>query len=162
MPEERLRFQDGQVRKEQAMPTEEVVLAVDPGSAKCGVAVVRKDGRVLFRAIVTPESLQDEVRALLTNYRPCAVLVGMGTGSKPLLRALEGAGFSVPIQRVDEAHTSEAARTRFVAENPPRGWQKLLPKSLRTPDRAYDDYVAVILAERFWQRASNVEPEIHL
>ncbi len=126
------------------------VLAIDPGSAKCGVAVVRQDGMVLFRAIVTADTLVEEARALIARFHPVALLVGAGTGSKPLLRALDAAGLPLPARRVNEAHTSEAARTRFVAENPAHGWQRLLPRSLRTPWYPYDDYVAVILAERFW------------
>jgi RNase H-fold protein (predicted Holliday junction resolvase) len=129
------------------------VLAIDPGSAKCGVAVVRRDGQALFRAVITADSVVEEIRALLTAHRPRALLVGAGTGSKPLLRALEAEHLPLPIQLVDEAHTSEAARARFVAENTPPGLQRLLPRSLRTPWRAYDDYVAIILAERFWQES---------
>ena len=130
---------------------ERAVIAIDPGSAKCGVAVVQEDGTTLFRAIVTADSALEEVHALIRRFQPVALLVGGGTGSKPLLRALDEAGLPLPVRRVDEAHTSEAARVRFVAENAARGWQRLLPRSLRTPWCPYDDYVAVILAERYWQ-----------
>lgn len=132
-----------------------VVLAVDPGRSKCGMAVVRRDGKVLFRAIVAAESLMAAVRTQIAQHRPRVLLVGDGTGSRLLLKALREAGLPLAIERVEEAHTSEAARARFVAENPPRGWQRLLPRSLRTPSRPYDDYVAVILAERFWQTLSD-------
>lgn len=131
-----------------AMPS---VLAIDPGSAKCGLAVVRADGAILWRAIVTTDSMVAETRTLTTRYRPVAILVGAGTGSKPALRALREAALECEITPVDESHTSEAARERFVAENPARGWQRLLPRTLRSPDRPYDDYVAVILAERYWR-----------
>ena len=33
--------------------------------------------------------------------------------------------------------------------NPPRGWRRLLPVSMQMPPEPYDDYVAVILAQRF-------------
>jgi RNase H-fold protein (predicted Holliday junction resolvase) len=128
------------------------VLAIDPGSAKCGVAVVCRNGEIVFRAVVAAEALIAEVRTALAAYRPVALLVGRGTGSRPLLRTLEAANLPLPIQQVDESHTSEAARARFVAENPAPLLQRLLPRSLRTPWRPYDDYVAVILAERYWKR----------
>jgi RNase H-fold protein (predicted Holliday junction resolvase) len=130
------------------------VLAIDPGSAKCGVAVVQPDGTVLFRAIITADSVVEETRTLVTRYQPVVILVGAGTGSKPALKALQEAEGNVTVCPVDESHTSEAARVRFVAENPARGWERLLPRSLRTPTRPYDDYVAVILAERYWQSTS--------
>jgi hypothetical protein len=88
---------------------------------------------------------------LIEQYHPIHLVCGRGTGSKPIVRSLRAAGLKVPFNLVDEAYTSEAARVRYVAENPPRGLEKLLPHSLRTPPVPYDDYVAIILAERFWQ-----------
>ncbi len=129
---------------------QDCVLAIDPGSVKCGLAVVRRDGQALHHGIVDTGGLVAEAEALMARYAPCALLIGAGTGSKPLLSALQRAGLPVPVHVVDEAHTSEAARLRFVAANPAQGWQRLLPRSLRTPDRPYDDYVALILAERWW------------
>lgn len=131
------------------------VLAIDPGSAKCGVAVVQSDRAVLHRSIVTTAVLAEEIRALAARYQPRSILIGAGTGSRPMIQALEALHLDIGLHMVDEAHTSEAARARFVAENTPVGWQRLLPRSLRTPTRPYDDYVAVILAERFWQSAEN-------
>ena len=126
------------------------VIAIDPGSDKCGVVVVCRSGEVSFRAIVAPADLCATVRALEQQYRPLHILCGKGTGSKPLLRQLEAAGLGLTVTPVDESYTSEAARRRYVAENPPCGLERLLPRSLRTPSVPYDDYVAVILAERFW------------
>ena len=134
------------------------VLAIDPGRAKCGVAIVRRDGQVLFRAIVTVEAIEAEAQRLLAAHSPCALIVGGGTGSRPVLKALRAAELPVPVERVEEAHTSEAARRRFVAENQAPGWQRLLPRSLRTPWRLYDDYVAIILAERYWEKQNSPSP----
>ncbi|HLJ54642.1 MAG TPA: hypothetical protein VKT77_06340 [Chthonomonadaceae bacterium] len=127
------------------------VIAIDPGSEKCGVAVVRRDGVVAYRAIVPTAGLTPSVAELATKYRPAQILCGRGTGSKSIIRALEDAGLEAPILPVDEAYTSEEARRRYVAEHPPHGLERLLPKSLRTPNVPYDDYVAVILAERYWR-----------
>lgn len=137
-----------------ATPALPCALAIDPGSVKCGVAVVQPDGVVLFRAIVPADSIVEETRTLTVQYCPVVVLIGMGTGSKPAIQRLHEAGLASPICPVDEGHTSEEARARFVRENPARGWERLLPRSLRTPTQPYDDYVAVILAERYWQSTS--------
>lgn len=125
-------------------------LAIDPGRAKCGVAVARQDGQIVYRGIVPLDDLMRSVQELITTHRPIVVLCGDGTGSKPILKSLLSAGFALPIQSVDEAHTSEAARLRFVRENKPPLSQRLLPRALRTPWLPYDDYVAVLLAERYW------------
>ncbi len=134
-----------------ARPGRAAVLAIDPGSAKCGVAVVYEDGEIVYRAIVPTVSLLEETRALAGRYRPRLIVMGKGTGSRPLLSALEGANPGIPIESMDEDHTTEEAKKRFLAENPARGWSRLLPAALRTPDRPVDDYVAVILAERYWR-----------
>ena len=127
----------------------DVVLAIDPGSDKCGVAVVRQSGEVITRSVVPTATLVTIVRELVERYLPSRVVCGNGTGSKPIIKQLALAGLSA-IDQIDEAYTSEEARRRFVEENPPRGLARLLPKSLRTPTVPYDDYVATILAERYW------------
>lgn len=127
------------------------VLAIDPGSAKCGLAVVAQEGAVLFQAVVSAEQVLAQARELVVLHRPRAIVIGNGTGSKPLLLQLQAAGLPAPLVPVDESHTSLAARERYLDTHPPRGWQRLLPRSLRTPPVAYDDYVAVLLAERYWQ-----------
>jgi hypothetical protein len=113
---------------------------------------VRQNGEILVREIVPTEGLAEAVRKHVAFWHPTMLLVGRGTGSRPCCKSLEEADFGVPLVRVDEAHTSEMARRRYVEETAPRGWQRLLPRSLRTPDKPYDDYVAVILAERHWQK----------
>jgi hypothetical protein len=49
---------------------------------------------------------------------------------------------------VDEAGTTLAARQRYWQLEPPRGWQRLLPKGMRLPPRDVDDVVAQLLLER--------------
>jgi RNase H-fold protein (predicted Holliday junction resolvase) len=127
------------------------VLAIDPGRAKCGVAVVQQDGQALYRGIVAMESFAETITALIAAYHPQALVCGNGTGSKPILQILRVAAPALPLELVDETRTSERARARFVHENKPPLLQRLLPRSLRSPWLPYDDYVAVLLAERYWQ-----------
>ena len=137
------------------------VLAIDPGTAKCGVAIVQADGHILHRAIVPTAEILEHVRTVIAAHQPTALVCGNGTGSKPILQALEAAQLSIPIQPVDESHTSEAARIRFVRENHPPLLQRLLPRTLRTPWLPYDDYVAVILAERYWQSYKDLNSKVN-
>jgi hypothetical protein len=126
------------------------ILAIDPGRVKCGVAVVGAEGTVHFRTVVPTESLCAEVASSIASFAPIAVIVGCGTGCKEMIRRIEEAASPLPVSEVEEAHTSEEARKRWVLANPPTGFQRLMPQSLRCPDVPYDDYVAVILAERWW------------
>ena len=53
------------------------------------------------------------------------------------------------ITLVDEHLTTLEARARYFVEHPPTGLKRLLPVSMQVPPEPYDDYVAVILGERF-------------
>lgn len=136
---------------------DDVVLGIDPGRSKVGVAVVRNDGQVLHRAVLTIEDFGKELQPLCLRFRPRCIVVGGGTGFRALEALLRTLSADVPVHVVNEAHTSEQARRRYLRENPPRGWRRLIPSWLRTPERPYDDIVAIILAERYWQEAKQEE-----
>lgn len=125
------------------------VLAVDPGRAKCGVAVVSRDEGVLHRAVVLTAGVAAAVDLLFARYNPQLVIVGNGTGSAKVTQTIRAAlPAELPLEQVDERHTSEIARKRFLLEHPAHGLGRLVPFGLRTPSIPYDDYVAIILAER--------------
>lgn len=125
------------------------VLAVDPGTAKCGLAVVGPDG-VRDHQVVPTGRLRDEVAAWIARHRPDRVLLGNGTAMKAARRQLEG--LAVEVELVEERHTTERARQRYFVDHPARGWRRLLPSGLRLPAEPYDDYAAVVLAEDYLRR----------
>lgn len=138
-------------RSEPQQPSEAqepCVLAVDPGRAKCGLAVVSLR-RVLGKETVATPKLAEEARSIAARYRPTHVVVGDRTTSAAAIDILSSALPGAIISRVDEKGSSLEGRKRYFAEKPPRGWRKLVPRGLLTPPEPYDDYVAVILAERF-------------
>ncbi|MDO8587486.1 MAG: pre-16S rRNA-processing nuclease YqgF [Armatimonadota bacterium] len=126
-----------------------LVLAVDPGRSKCGLAVVGSDSGVRTRAVVPRTKLVETVETFARAYSPSVVIVGGGTGSKAARSAIEAASGGAPVETVDEKFTSLDAKERFFKENPPRGFRKLIPVTLQSPQVPYDDYVAVLLAERY-------------
>lgn len=126
------------------------VLALDPGRSKCGLAVVDESGAPLYRAIVSCEGCEKVAAELVARYRIVCVVLGNGTGSAMMRQVVARAAPNVPIEAVDESHTSEVARARRVAEER-HGWKRLVPAGLLTPSSPYDDLVAVVLAERWWR-----------
>ena len=136
-----------------------LVMAIDPGRVKCGVAVVSADGTVHSRSVVETDALCSELASGIEAFAPVAVLVGCGTGCKQMLRAIKQAADSIPVYEVEESYTSEEARKRWLQNNPPKGLQRLMPQSLRCPDAPYDDYVAIILAERWWRQHTSAQNE---
>ncbi|MDO8684676.1 MAG: pre-16S rRNA-processing nuclease YqgF [Armatimonadota bacterium] len=126
-----------------------LVLAVDPGRSKCGLAVVGADSGVLTRAVVPKDRLGEMVQKFAGSFSPAVIIVGGGTGGRDAKTVIESLPVGPPVKTVDERFTSLNARVRFFKENPPRGLRRLIPTTLQVPSVPYDDYVAVLLAERY-------------
>ena len=131
---------------------EMLVLAVDPGRSKCGLAVVGAQSGVVTRAVVPRARLADTVERFARSFSPSVIIVGAGTGGKDVRTAIESLPSGTPVETVDEKFTSLDAKERFFKENPPRGIRRLVPVGLQVPNVPYDDYVAVLLAERYIAR----------
>ena len=128
------------------------VLGLDPGTDKCGVAVLAGDRSVLYRKVVPREALPSTIVALQDRFEIARVAIGDRTGSAGLARQLTEAGIELPIERTSEAMSSLLARRRYWQDNPPRGLARLIPLGLRIPPRPVDDYAAVIIAERLLEK----------
>lgn len=128
------------------------VLAIDPGSSKCGMALTRRDDdghlHILWRAIAPRAELVDKVREAAGVEPFSLVIVGSGTTSKQVVHELRESLPSIGILVVDEKNTSLQARERYWEHNPRRGLRKLGPSTMWMPPEPVDDFVAFILAER--------------
>lgn len=131
------------------------ILAVDPGTVKCGLAVVCAEGGVLVREVAPSGELVARALELAGAHQCVRIVLGRGTGSEPLRKALVKAS-PIAVDLVDEEFTTLRARERYFQEHPPRGFWRLVPVSLQNPREPFDDYVAIILAERWFERAGGV------
>ena len=140
------------------------LLAVDPGSDKCGIAVLNPvtsavvdavaggELRTILKEVVPASEALSRVKALVEKYPIKIVVVGDRTGGKAFVKELEHAGVIAGDRRValvDEHLSSQEGRRRYLKDHPGRGLSRLLPDSLRVPAEPFDDYVAEILAERY-------------
>lgn len=128
------------------------VLAVDPGSSKCGFALVRReaDGELtlLWRGVYSKDELAkrlDEASAVEPFHM---VIVGSGTRSRDVVNGIRAAHPSIGVLVVDEKDTTLQARERYWEHNKRRGLKRLLPSTMFVPPEPVDDFVALILAER--------------
>ena len=122
------------------------VLAIDPGRDKCGIAVLSPQGDILLHEIVPTGALETRVSELAAEYAP-RIIMGDGTTSAATKARIEAQVGAVTL--VDEYRTTEEGRRLYWAENPPRGWRRLVPCGLLTPTVPVDDFAAVALARRF-------------
>ena len=131
---------------------EKTVLAIDPGSAKCGFALVKRnsDGKMilLWRKVVRRESLRSALHEAATSAPYSMIVVGSGTRSRDVVNEIRDELPSAGILVVDEQDTSFQARERYWEQTPRKGWRRLLPSTLQEPPEPIDDFVALILAER--------------
>ena len=122
------------------------VLVIDPGREKCGIAALAADGRVLMQEVAATAELDAVVGPLIRAYEP-TVIMGNGTTSAAAKERVETLGGAVTL--VDEYRTTDAAKAAYWEAHPPRGWRRLVPRGMLVPPVPVDDFVAVILAERF-------------
>ena len=125
------------------------VLAIDPGREKCGIAVLAADGRVLMQEVAATAELDAVVGPLIRAYEP-TVIMGNGTTSAAAKARVEALGRTVTL--VDEYRTTDAAKVAYWEAHPPRGWRRLVPRGMLVPPVPVDDFVAVILAQRFLEK----------
>jgi RNase H-fold protein (predicted Holliday junction resolvase) len=134
--------------------TDRTILAIDPGSSKHGIALVRRQqpGQidVLWRSISGRAELKLRVEEA-QKIRPFSLIVlGDGTRSREVSDQLRTYFPSINQLLVDEKNTSIRAREKYWVHNPKKGWRVLLPSTLLSPPVPIDDYAAVVLAERFF------------
>ncbi len=127
------------------------ILGIDPGTRKCGYAVVTACGAPpLELGVVPTERLAQTLSDLAARFSLRLVALGGGTHAsvvEPLVAKL-----GVPVEIVDERGTTLLARRRYFAANPPRGWRRFVPRGMLLPPRPIDDFAAVLIAERLLER----------
>ena len=133
------------------------VLAVDPGRHKRGLAVVQSTGEVCHREIVDLDRVAAACARLRSTHEIDVLVLGDRTAADSVLTAVTAACPGLRVAFVDEHLSSQTARRRFLDDHPPRGLRRLVPAGLRSPQEPYDDYAAVILAERYWEQAAPTE-----
>lgn len=124
------------------------LLALDPGKEKVGVAVLKRDGSIAFKAVLPTTSLEEVLSELRSRYAFSEAVVGESTGKAGMAVILDRMG--IEIHWVNEWRSSEEAWKVYLKECCTGKWQKL--KALFTflfSSRAYDDWQAVVLGRRF-------------
>lgn len=125
-------------------------LGVDPGRSKTGLALTGEDGKILKLRIALTENILQELRDFVTEEVELeTIIMGNGTNSKNIRRAIEEVFPNQELKLVGEAFSTEEARGLYWVENPPTGWRKLLPLSMQVPPEPLDAYAAVVQVRRW-------------
>ena len=133
------------------MSEEEIVIAIDPGTKKCGYALVNSNLSVLQRKVIPTEEIEKNIKNSINNYKINKIVLGNGTHYKTIEEKLKHHFSQSMIILIEEEFSTLEARKKYFEAHPPRGIFKLIPLSLRVPPCNYDDFVAILLAEKYFK-----------
>jgi|LDZU01.1.fsa_nt_gi RNase H-fold protein (predicted Holliday junction resolvase) len=128
-----------------------IVLAIDPGKKKCGIAVVDNKLHFIEGAIVENKELIHKIGMYLEKHSIRHIVVGSGTNSREIKKRINNKVSGINIIEIPEKDSTIEARKRYFDYHPPAGFLKLFPKTFLIPPRPYDDFAALIIAERFFK-----------
>jgi len=135
------------------MPEEEIVIAIDPGTKKCGYAVVDFNLSILQREVISTEKIAKNIEDSVNIYKINKIILGNGTNCKSIEESLKNLFPQLKIVLIEEEFSTLEARKKYFEAHPPRGIFKLIPLSLRVPPGYYDDFVAALLAEKYFRNS---------
>lgn len=124
-------------------------LGIDPGRSKTGLALVNGAGKIVKLHIAESQNIDNEIVEFIKNSCPVHIVLGNGTNSRNIGESVNRVLPDVLVAVVEEAHSTEEARTLYWQENPPKGLKKLIPLGMLVPPVPLDAYAAVILVRRF-------------
>ncbi|MBD2024421.1 pre-16S rRNA-processing nuclease YqgF [Leptolyngbya sp. FACHB-711] len=137
-------------------PAQPVILGFDPGRQKCGVAIVGVDRTLFFHQVIAAEAAIQTIEQLRQQFPITTLVMGNQTSAKEWKQKLSEQLTDPPrIVLINERYSTLEARDRYWQMFPPRGLTRLLPRGLRTPPRAIDDVVAILLIERYLGQLSS-------
>ena len=124
-------------------------LGIDPGRSKTGLALVDERGNIVALHIAMTEHMAEELERFTETISLDGIVMGNGTNSKAIGVEVSKVFPDVDIAIVDEAHSTEDARTLYWQVNPPQGWRKLVPLGMLVPPEPLDAYAAVVQVRRW-------------
>src|SRR6056297_2653805 len=126
-----------------------MLIGIDPGRNKCGIAVMGQESKVLFKKIVDTSNLSREIEKLLSKYSIDKCILGNGTYADKVFNILQLLVDEKKIIFIEEENSTYIAEQRYLEEHPPLGLNFLNKIIKVKPKRPLDDYVAVVLVEKY-------------
>lgn len=129
-----------------------VILGIDPGRDKCGIALLKTDKEILFHQVIYTKDLLFSLKKINEEFHfqeIVGIVMGNGTGGNQIIKIIQDTFPNLPIHIVDEYMSTLKARTRYWKLFPPKGIWMFIPRSLLVPPKPYDDIAAIILVEKY-------------
>lgn len=133
-------------------PRQPVILGFDPGRQKCGLAVMGLDRNLYYHQVIAAQTAIDTIQTLRQQFPISLLVMGDQTSAQDWKQKLTALPEPLRVVLVDERYSTLEARDRYWQMYPPRGFNRLLPRGMRTVARPIDDIVAILLIERYLER----------
>ena len=134
------------------MNSKELILGVDPGRSKTGVALVTAGGEIKNTEVLLMADFTGALKEFLGQQEVSLCVMGNGTTAAAMKAALHELLPSVEIILIDEANSTEEARALYWQLNPPKGLRKLFPLGMQMPPVNLDGLAAAVLVRRYLQK----------
>lgn len=125
-----------------------MILALDPGKDKTGIALVEEDGSLVEKKVVATKELLKTI-SLWIERNPRLIVMGNGTKHKEMKQTVEELlkemGSSLSVALVNEKYTTEMGEAWYKRDHPAKGLARLIPSGMRSVPVPIDDYVAWII-----------------
>ena len=131
------------------MSSEKMILGVDPGRSKTGLALVTGTGELVKTQVALMTDFAEELQVFLADVAIDTIVLGNGTTSQAMTDTLKKLLPGLAINVVEESYSTEEARKLYWELHPPRGLKRLLPLGLQVPPENLDGLAAVVLVRRF-------------
>jgi len=123
-----------------------MMLAIDPGKDKCGLALFNKEGKLLEQKIVRRHDL---FRAIAHYHEATTLVIGDTANGREISNELLRHQHQQQIVLFPEQNTTRQAKAAYWQAHPRHGWWRLIPTTLRTTPVPVDDYAAAIIGRNF-------------
>jgi RNase H-fold protein (predicted Holliday junction resolvase) len=125
------------------------IVGIDPGTRKCGIAVVGLNGHVFFRKTVCIANLITILEYTVNTYQISAFALGNGTGSEALSETVSDVAkrFGVNFGIVQEKDTTQEGY-RLALASVSTFSRILLLFRMITGFESPDEWAAVVIAKR--------------
>lgn len=123
-------------------------MAIDPGMAKCGVAVTDGEARAMLLEVVALDEIGAYIAALTEQYPQAVKVIGNGTHHTQVLKRIKAQAPTLDFIAVDERNTTLQGRKLYWQYNKPCWWQRLIPADWRTTP-PLDAYAALAIAKNY-------------
>ena len=128
----------------------QILVGIDPGKDKTGLAIVEKSGSLIEKKIIKSDNLKSYLEGFIHKYKIKKIIMGDGTHSKNLIPLIRDLNLESLLFLIDETGTTRDAERLYFKENPPGGIKKLLSLFLSwKPSRPVDDYAAFLLVRKY-------------